>query len=248
MPDLIHCYLCGKPGADSKDHVPPKCLLPDAPANVQRITVPAHRICNSAASADEEYVRDLLIMEGEALGLPQAALHTKKIWKAWTREGGYRRYQRIISTAVPIELKTASGLYAGRAIGVAPDVVKIKSVGRKIIQGIVHHDTGAILDPTKVMAVPIPKKDFISDSMAKADEPYFQALKSEGCLHDMFSENVAIRRGYVYFLDDSGARMIHLVSMTLLWACVIVGETIFAFDEITKPKLTLLVWNGSSSR
>src|SRR5256885_2852202 len=127
------CYLCGRPGADSKDHVPPKGLLPKAQyGRYQRITVPAHRKCNSATSDDEEYVRDLLVMEAEALNLPKHDHLTPRVWRAWARPGGFKRYKSIIETAVPVSLKSESGIYAGRAIGVRPSVERIKSVGRKI--------------------------------------------------------------------------------------------------------------------
>lgn len=49
------CYLCGKMGADTSDHVVPKtCYVPPLPADV--ITLPTHRACNKSTSKDEEWV------------------------------------------------------------------------------------------------------------------------------------------------------------------------------------------------
>jgi hypothetical protein len=49
------CYLCGKDGADTTDHVVPKtCYVPPLPADI--ITLPAHLTCNQSTAKDEEWV------------------------------------------------------------------------------------------------------------------------------------------------------------------------------------------------
>ena len=83
------CYLCGKAGADSKDHVPPQSLLPPETDSQQRITVTAHRACNSAPAADEEYVRDLLMPEAMQFGYQDAEKPYRKTWQAWSKPAGW---------------------------------------------------------------------------------------------------------------------------------------------------------------
>jgi len=66
-------YLCGKPNADTRDHIPPRGIFPNNP-NGQLLTVPAHRSCNEKYSDDDELLRNLIM----------AASHrTPKGKKAW---------------------------------------------------------------------------------------------------------------------------------------------------------------------
>lgn len=235
------CYLCGKPGANSKDHVPPKGLLPEAQyGQYQRITVPAHRDCNSASSEDEEYVRDLLVMEAEALGLPKHENLTPRVWRSWARPGGVKRYQTIVNTAVPVHLKTQSGIYAGKAIGVRPDVERIKSVGRKIVQGMIYHDAAAIIDVSH-MPIGVCGKGDIDELKARdAHEPFWKGLSSVQCRHDMCADTVAIRRFYegVPCGDDV---VIVASFFIVLWNCVMLAYLEFPLDAIGKKDFTFSI-------
>lgn len=58
-PNAKNCYLCGQPGADTAEHVVPRCLYP-GPLPGDMITLPAHRACNEATSRDEEAFRNFL--------------------------------------------------------------------------------------------------------------------------------------------------------------------------------------------
>jgi hypothetical protein len=55
-----YCYICGKTGADSKDHIPPRGIFPRKPTG-QLITVKAHRSCNESFQHDDELFRNLII-------------------------------------------------------------------------------------------------------------------------------------------------------------------------------------------
>jgi len=54
------CYNCGKDGADTKDHIPPRSIFPKKPSG-QLITVKAHRSCNESFQNDDELFRNLVI-------------------------------------------------------------------------------------------------------------------------------------------------------------------------------------------
>lgn len=54
------CYLCGKEGADTKDHIPPRGIFPLKPKG-QLMTVPAHRECNAKFQTDDELFRNIII-------------------------------------------------------------------------------------------------------------------------------------------------------------------------------------------
>lgn len=67
----MRCVYCGKDAGETKDHVPPKCLLPKPfPANL--LTVPSCITCNGGLSKDEEYFR--LMIVGLMCHTPEADL------------------------------------------------------------------------------------------------------------------------------------------------------------------------------
>ena len=58
------CYLCGKEGACSRDHVPPKSLFPKEVRKIIKknlLTLPAHSSCNNSFHQDDELFRNLII-------------------------------------------------------------------------------------------------------------------------------------------------------------------------------------------
>ncbi len=56
----MRCVYCGAEAGNTKDHVPPKCLLRKPyPANL--LTVPSCADCNSGFSKDEEYFRLIIV-------------------------------------------------------------------------------------------------------------------------------------------------------------------------------------------
>ncbi len=57
----MRCVYCGAEAGDTKDHVPPKCLIRN-PYPVNLLTVPSCKKCNNSFSPDEEYFR--LVMVG----------------------------------------------------------------------------------------------------------------------------------------------------------------------------------------
>jgi len=63
------CIYCGRETADTRDHVPPKCLIrPKHRANLW--TVPSCAQCNASYSRDEEYFR--LMVVGALCHTPEA--------------------------------------------------------------------------------------------------------------------------------------------------------------------------------
>lgn len=229
------CYLCGRAGADSKDHLPPKALLPQSQfGTYQRITVPAHRLCNSAASGDEEYVRDLLIMQAEALRMPGHENLTPRVWRSWTHPRGFSRYKKIIETAVPVELRTEGGVFAGKAIGVRGDAERIQRVGRKIVRGFVYHDAKAVLPVDAEISIPIlNQREMLALRARDAADPFWIGLSSDHCLHDVCAETVAIRRFY-HGHYAYGEAFIAGSFVLMLWNVVLLAQVVFPLASIEK--------------
>lgn len=82
------CYLCGKPGADTREHIPPRGIFPKKPTGIL-ITVPAHRRCNHKFHKDDELFRNSIIMAS------WRSLEGQKAWKeqvvpSWKKNPGAR--------------------------------------------------------------------------------------------------------------------------------------------------------------
>ena len=119
------CYLCGKPGADTVDHIPPKGIFPKKPAG-RLITVPAHHLCNHGFHKDDELFRNLIIMAS------WRTLEGRKAWKeqvlpSWQKNPGAKRDLQKRLTHVWVKDKISEALI--RAPGIK---IEIPLVERQI--------------------------------------------------------------------------------------------------------------------
>lgn len=193
------CYLCGKPGADTRDHVPPKTFLEHGNyKRSSRITLPAHEKCNQEFSGDEEYVRDLLGPAAEQLGLLGIQTVLEKADKSRKRPAGFKRRQDFLRFAKSIELRSSSRLYLGKALGIPFDRNRLHRVGIKIALGIIYHDAKVVVTQDHVICFGIPLHEVREEreKEIKKGNPFWVRLSWDCCLHDMFADSVAVRRVY----------------------------------------------------
>lgn len=194
------CYLCGKPNPDTRDHVPPRCLLADHGDN--RLTLPAHRDCNTGFSRDEEYFRDLIGPAALEFQGGEGIYSATK--RGWQRPQGSRRLKMMLKNAVPVQLQSSGGIYTGKAIGVRPNIERVTRVGFKIARGVIFHDTGARADPEAVQCVHIHSRDVSAErerELAKQN-PFWLALSWDNAYHTNFTPAVAVRRAYTPISAD----------------------------------------------
>lgn len=135
------CYLCGKPGADTAEHVVPRCLYPGSKP-VDMITLPAHRNCNEATSKDEEAFRNFL---ASALSPenPGSALWDKT-WKAL-----HRPQAKGMQTAFYRSILARSEVVDGEHKFIPEKATlqdeRVHAVLAKIVKGLYQWKTGAYL-------------------------------------------------------------------------------------------------------
>ncbi len=192
------CYLCGKPNADTKDHVPPKCFLPKGnPVGTDRLTLWAHQKCNQEYSMDEEYLRDLLAPP--ASEYPQGGHLIEKARKAWERPAGQIRLNNFLRDAELIELKSSSGSIIRKALGIPYERERVQRIGLKIAQGIIYYDTATFIDQSNINCGLIDSDQVEAERNRETakNNPIWLALVHNSCLHNMFSQSIAIRRAYV---------------------------------------------------
>lgn len=234
------CYLCGKPGADSKDHVPPKGLLPPGSNDYQRITVHAHRLCNSNESEDEEYLRDLLLPEAIQYGLKGAEEPYRKVWRSWSRPAGWKRYNKFMEKATPIITQTSAGIYTVKAVAVVPDKDKVLSVARKIVKGVVFYDARAIINAADISVATLTISEAIEKRKKDNQEKYWVSLNSESCKHTKFDEHIAIRRFYQGHGANEGVHIeSHLAIM--LWNLFVMASTSFPLKIVNNKKFEFAI-------
>lgn len=226
------CYLCGEKGANTKDHVPPKCLLPkNQSSHIQRLTLAAHKQCNNQYSRDEEYFRDLIgptaidYSDGDAIYFSTQ--------RAWQTSHGRRRLNMFLRNAQRVQLYSKAGLYLGKAIGVQPDLHRIVRVGMKIAQGVIFTDTGNFADPRVFQCVPIQSKD-VPDERNKElnkNNPYWSILSSDYCRHTNFSPSVAVRRAYTPVSTEP------ILTCLCFMMVMIYSQSFVVFGEIGMKKV-----------
>ena len=194
------CYLCGREGADTKDHVPPKAFLNRGNfQGVSRITLPAHQGCNAAYSADEEYVRDLLAPSAQELDLRGVDDVLGRYDRSVSRPAGASRRGEFLRHAKIMQKRSSSGLFTGPALGLPFDRQRVDRVGAKIARGILFHDAQVVVAESEVLCYGIPVNQIESERRQELEKgnPYWVRLGWNTCKHDMYGESVAVRRHYL---------------------------------------------------
>ena len=138
-PAMEDCYVCGRPGADTRDHVIPESFFPTPkPSNL--ITLPAHYSCHNRLG--EEYVRSILA--GLAESKPAMQLNEGPAGRALRRNEPLKRDLRA-SMIRRIELRSPAGLIVGHAPGIRLETGRFYPLMEKIVRGLYTHHRGNIL-------------------------------------------------------------------------------------------------------
>jgi hypothetical protein len=140
------CYVCGRPGANSRDHViPASFFLQPRPTNL--VTLPAHLSCHNRLS--EDYARAILAgMSDTTTARRVSEIHVR--WSLVKSDlKGTKLRRDLIRTLEPrVEFRSPEGLILGHAPAVRFDRNRMYPMLEKMVRGLYHHHTGWFLAPS----------------------------------------------------------------------------------------------------
>lgn len=139
LPNL--CMFCGReiePQEMSAEHFVPKCLWEKKCRPDRTRTVPAHKSCNSSFSDDNDYFRNVLVLEEGAVENCEAA---RIVSEQTVERMIQKRPGTIIKAAKNFRerpVMTASGIYVGEKPAFEVDVSRITRVLFNVMKGIFY--------------------------------------------------------------------------------------------------------------
>jgi hypothetical protein len=169
----LRCYFCGREGADTKEHIPPKKIFSkEIRRKLTRnlITVPAHTHCNNLFSHDDDLFGNLIIAEGYRT-IQGAKSWDEIVVSSFTKNPGARK--RLIKRFHPVLIKgQIQNAYILRD-ALTMEVSLCESVVTRIIKGLYYYKFNE----------PLPQD--ISISISKLNYPE----KSINSWNAIFSQN-----------------------------------------------------------
>lgn len=130
------CAYCGLREGRTKDHVIPKCMfLPPLPNEM--LTVPACSPCNESKGKDDDYLRDMLVINLENENHPVAncvAMKERVIRSIQKNRSHLIREGRRTRRATPFY--SPGGLYLGTAPAISIDQERIDRTFGRIVRGL----------------------------------------------------------------------------------------------------------------
>ena len=129
------CLYCGMP-ADSRDHVPPRCLL-EKPYPNNLYTVGSCKKCNLSFAIDEEYFLAAMSHVGFTETLQKKVESGGKVDRALSRSAVF---DRLIESSLIVE--------GDNEITFAPDLVRLENVVQKVVRGLYFKRYGRLLKRT----------------------------------------------------------------------------------------------------
>jgi len=131
------CVYCGIRVATTKDHVVPKCLF-TRPLSSDMVTIPVCEICNLEKSKDEDYLRDMLVVDYSGSQHPVA----QEIFKGKVLRSASKNRSEIVRTALrtarSAPLFTRAGIYVGNHPTFQIDRQRVTRMFSFIIRGLYY--------------------------------------------------------------------------------------------------------------
>lgn len=140
------CVYCGIEDDLTDDHIPPRCLFP-AGQRDDLLVIPSCPKCNTGASKDDEYFRNMLAVNehsraGEVLENAQGALA-----RSLTRPEADGLRAAFLGSLHEVELITPTGLYVETRTAFRLEPERMKRVLQRIGRALFFKETGRMLPP-----------------------------------------------------------------------------------------------------
>ena len=139
---MTRCQICGRKGATTRDHIPPKRMFPN-PRPSDLITVQSCRTCQFGHQLDEDYFATVLITKDDIAAHPAADPLLEKFYRDLRRPEAAKWRETLVASMEEVELVTEAGIYAGKAPSITLDRNRMERVGRKLARGLHFHVTGS---------------------------------------------------------------------------------------------------------
>lgn len=140
------CVYCGTSEGTTADHVIQRCLFPPPfPKNL--ITVPACDLCNGEKSGDDEFMRDMLLLDWENEPHPasQGELKHRLIRAIGKNRSHLIREGRRTKRLTPV--LTPGGIELGVAPAIPLDRERVNRMFSRIARGLYYHFSGGLRLP-----------------------------------------------------------------------------------------------------
>lgn len=146
------CYLCGKVGKITKEHVPPKFLSPKS-LNGEFAAISACKDCNKGNSHAESKFRDFVAVGSAFTGNKSADDAYKASLRNFQRSPAARMFLgpsvdliRIVKSIKRVDLISKGGVYLGKAPTLyVPDEPDYNNILIKIAKGVHYLKTGSVI-------------------------------------------------------------------------------------------------------
>lgn len=131
------CAYCGARPATTVDHVVPRCLFL-RPLPQVMVTVPACKECNEAKAVDDDYLRDMLVIDIDNADHPVARqlLQSKVVRAARSNRSLMARDIRADSQVVP--RYSMGGIYLGHCRATPLQVERVNRCFAQITRGLYY--------------------------------------------------------------------------------------------------------------
>jgi len=138
------CVLCGKEGANSADHIPPKGIIQSKYRGNKLITVPAHIECNKRWEKDDTYFRDNVVMTVSSVSEKARELLDAKVGRSLKRGQSEKYRQQLSKETSSMEIRTPSNLYLKTVQIKALNMSRTDAVVKRICRGLLFSMTKII--------------------------------------------------------------------------------------------------------
>ena len=131
------CAYCGSPRTGSdKDHVIPRCLFGKPQPN-DLLVIPVCKDCNSRKSLDDDYLRDMLVLNWQASSQQARAAPFEKMQRSVRRNKSVVGRVAKKSGRLGAEF-TPAGIYLGETIHFPLDTARVENIFTQIVRGLFY--------------------------------------------------------------------------------------------------------------